>query len=386
MKRSALSAAPMVRLGLLLSCAVLLDGCASQRAVSTEDALLRQAAEEYAARCKAGMAADTTPSPSEILSYKSQIPWPSAPGGSAPGAASCSSAAWPIALGAADLLSRDDAARGTFAAGPIFTLGSFDLGQDPEPEVGAATASAPCVPEGYWRADVWHQMGHEALELATHGFWRGFKVSFWDVENALVLTAAMGASITIRETGVDDAIRRRTKGQNELGSMDETIQILGNPGTHFAGAGALWLASALTKDVREHEVAKSLVEALAVNGVSTILLKVATNTRAPDGEDYAWPSGHASSSFCTAAVLNEYYGPWVGIPSFALAGLVGYQRLDSRVHDFSDVVFGSFMGYVIGSSIAKDNKMELPELFGMKVIPFADPQTGASGLALFKQW
>ena len=138
----------------------------------------------------------------------------------------------------------------------------------------------------------------------------------------------MGASITIRETGVDDAIRRRTKGENELGSMDETIQILGNPGTHFAGAGVLWLASALTKDVREHEVAKSLVEALAVNGVSTILLKVATNTRAPDGEDYAWPSGHASSSFCTAAVLNEYYGPWVGIPSFALAGLVGYQRLD----------------------------------------------------------
>lgn len=242
------------------------------------------------------------------------------------------------------------------------------------------------MPEGYWRADIWHQMGYEAKELATRSFWRGFKTSYWKLENALLLTAAMGASITIRETGVDDAIRRRTHGQYELGHMDETIQVLGHPGTHFAAAGVLWLGSAIFKDEKQHEVAKALTEALAVNGASTLLLKVATNTRAPDGEDYAWPSGHTSSAFAAAAVLNECYGPLVGVPSLALAGLVGYQRIDSRVHDFSDVVFGAVLGYVIGTSIARDHKAELPELFGMKVIPYADPETGASGIALVKQW
>jgi membrane-associated phospholipid phosphatase len=144
--------------------------------------------------------------------------------------------------------------------------------------------------------------------------------------------------------------------------MDEPIQLLGHPGTHFAGAGALWLASALAKDMKQHEVAKSLGSALAVNGITTMALKVAANSTAPNGDAMAWPSGHTSSSFTVAAVLNEYYGPWVGIPSLALAGLVGYQRIDSRVHDFSDVVFG------------------------MTLLPYADPYTGASGLALMKSW
>lgn len=277
-------------------------------------------------------------------------------------------------------------------ADAFLTLASFDEPSEPtsqpttQPARRAASATAFAAPEGYWRKDLWHQMGHEAKQLGGHDFWKGFKTSFWDVENALLLTATMGASITIRETGVDGTIRARTKGHRQLGEFDETIQILGNPATHFAGTGVLWLASALLKDVKEHEVAKSLTQALAVNGVATLALKAAANTRTPDQERFGWPSGHTSSAFTAAAVLNEYYGPWVGVPSLALAGLVGYQRLDSRVHDFSDVVFGGMLGYVIGTSIAREEKARFPELFGMQVIPFLDPETGASGLALYKEW
>lgn len=257
----------------------------------------------------------------------------------------------------------------------------------PADEVGPRVAGADAAPPGYWREDLWHQMGNELLQLGRRDFWRGFKTSFWDLENALVLTATMGASITIRESGVDDTIRDRVDHHQHLGNdVDEAIQLLGNPGTHFAATGVLWLTSALTRDLKQHEVAQTLTQALAVNGVSTMLLKVAANTYGPDGEGLAWPSGHTSSAFTVAAVVNEYYGPLAGIPSLALAGLVGYQRIDSRAHDFSDVVFGGMMGYVIGTSIARDQKAELPELFGMTVIPYVDPATGASGLALYKQW
>ncbi|HPM23455.1 MAG TPA: phosphatase PAP2 family protein [Phycisphaerae bacterium] len=268
-----------------------------------------------------------------------------------------------------------------------FLLGTFTEQDASAAQAAPAAASGVALPpEGYWRRDAWHQASDEFVALATHDFWKGFKTSFWDLENALVLTATMGASVTIRETGVDDTIRNRTHGSHALGDLDETIQILGHPGTHFAGTGVLWLTSALTQDVREHEVAKALTQALAVNGVSTLILKGATNTRTPDGEHFGWPSGHASSAFTAAAVLNEFYGPWVGVPSLALAGLVGFQRLDSRVHDFSDVVFGSMMGYIIGTSIARGEKAQFPEIFGMQVIPYVDPETGASGLALLKQW
>ena len=106
----------------------------------------------------------------------------------------------------------------------------------------------------------------------------------------------------------------------------------------------------------------------------------------PAGADHAWPSGHTSSAFTVAAVLNEHYGPWVGVPSLALAGLVGYQRIDAREHDLSDVVFGAMLGYVVGTSIARDEEARFPEIFGMTVVPFSDPQTGATGIALMKSW
>jgi membrane-associated phospholipid phosphatase len=298
----------------------------------------------------------------------------------------------------ADLESRGSGFLGRTGAGRVrpLTLGMFgdesaaageSVFPDDVPTSQAATRPAGFVPpEGYWRQDIWHQMGHEGLEFGSRGLWHGFKTSFWDLENALVLTATMGVSVTIRETGVDDTIRNRTHGSNVLADFDEPIQILGNPGTHFAAAGVLWVTSTLAQDVKQHELAKTLGEALAVNGISTLVLKGAANTRAPDHERHAWPSGHTSSAFTVAAVLNEYYGPLVGVPSLALAGLVGFQRLDSRVHDFSDVVFGGMLGYVIGTSIARDEKAKFPELFGMQVIPYADPQTGATGLALYKSW
>lgn len=273
------------------------------------------------------------------------------------------------------------------ASESCFALGSFAGTQTTRPSSRPATSPAAWpVPEGYWRQNVWQQMGDEFDALVRRDLWRGFKTSFWDLENALALGATFGASVAIRETGVDDTIRGRVRGHRQLGEFDEPIQLLGNPATHFAGTGVLWLASTLTEDAREHEVAKALTRALTVNGITTLALKAATNTRGPDNERYAWPSGHTSSAFTVAAVLNEYYGPWVGVPSLALAGLVGYQRIDSRTHDLSDVVFGAMLGYVVGSSVARDGKAEFPELFGMKVVPLSDPQTGTCGLALMKSW
>jgi membrane-associated phospholipid phosphatase len=275
---------------------------------------------------------------------------------------------------------------GSGAPGDYPALGMFPLLNQESPETRPATTRPLGPAEGYWRENLWQQSGDEFKSLVTHDFWRGFKTSFWDLENALALTATMGASIAIRGTDVDDTIRSRVRGHRQLGDMDETIQILGNPGTHFAATGVLWLTSAITKDVKQHELAKTLTQALAVNGTTTLLLKAAANTRGPDNERFAWPSGHTSSAFTVAAVLNEHYGPWVGVPSLALAGLVGYQRIDSRAHDFSDVVFGAMLGYVVGTSIARDNQAQFPEVFGMQVVPFADPETGASGLALMKRF
>lgn len=257
---------------------------------------------------------------------------------------------------------------------------------DSRPASAAASDQLTRKTPEYWRPNLARQAGGELKQFITRDGWLAFKDAYWRADNALILAGTLGASVAIRESGVDDAVRRRTVGEFKMGDLDESVQILGNPATHFAAAGLLWAGSAATQDLKTHEFSRALGEALIVNGVTTMALKVGTNTRGPDGDNRAWPSGHTSSAFTTAAVIHEFYGPWAGIPSLALAGLVGYQRIDSRVHDLSDVAFGAVLGYVVGASIAKEQKGDFPEIWGMKVLPYTDPQTGATGLALFKSW
>lgn len=128
---------------------------------------------------------------------------------------------------------------------------------------------------------------------------------------------------------------------------------------------------------------KTLFSALTINGLSVLLGQAATYDRSPNGERGTFPSGHTSSSFVVASVLHEAYGPWVGVPLYGLAGLVAVERLDSGEHYFSDVAFGAVMGMVIGHSVASGRD---PEFFGWRLVPYADPATGTTGLALHKSF
>lgn len=359
-----------------LAVALLVSGCAERRGPEAGEWAVRERIECYSAAHRDALeSADTA--------------WSDA-SGAARGAAG---SAWPGGSSGAGLFR----SFGRTAAGDGFddtflALGTFANDDAPQtrPAVGGAATQSSSQPAAvrkeYWRPTFARQMGREGVDFLKRDFWQGWRNSFWDVKNAIFLTTALGASIAIRESGVDDTIRERVRGHQQFGDLDETVQIIGNPGTHFAAAGAAWLGTAIFKDTQGHEFSRSLTQALIVNGVTTWVLKVAADTRAPDNVDEAWPSGHTSSVFTVAAVANEYYGPWVGIPSFALAGLVGYQRLDSQVHDFSDVVFGAVLGYVVGTSVARGNQAEFPKLFGMDLVPYQDPQTGALGLGLMKTW
>ena len=194
----------------------------------------------------------------------------------------------------------------------------------------------------------------------------------------------MGVSVAIRETGVDGTVRNRIDGHRQLGEMDETVQILGNPGAHFAAAEALWLSSSLLKEVKSHEFARDLTQALAVNGVTTIALKVAADT-APDNEKYAWPSGHASSSLRRPRSSTSTMVRW---RAFRRSRWPGWWATSGWTHRFTTSRMWSLVAFWATSSArrSRENKAELPEVFGMKVVPFTDPETGASGLALWKQY
>jgi membrane-associated phospholipid phosphatase len=76
--------------------------------------------------------------------------------------------------------------------------------------------------------------------------------------------------------------------------------------------------------------------------------------------------------------VEEYHGTKTALPVYALAGLIGWSRIDERDHDLSDVVFGAALGYVIGKSVARQHKERESQL---RLVPYSHPLEPASGLA-----
>jgi len=73
----------------------------------------------------------------------------------------------------------------------------------------------------------------------------------------------------------------------------------------------------------------------------------------------------------------------VGVPLYAMAAFVGFERMDDREHHFSDVLFGAALGYIVGKTVAEGHA---PEIFGGKISPYVDPYYGSSGLAWVKEF
>jgi hypothetical protein len=219
------------------------------------------------------------------------------------------------------------------------------------------------------------------VRAAPSAVWRGTKYSFANAENLVVLSLAFGADRIVRnnlDKQVRDELRRTDTSMSETGDFGSVI---GNPALHL-GIGAAWyLCSVAERDARGHEFSKTMLEALSVTGLSTVLLKASVHDRSPNGERWSWPSGHMSSSICFASVIHEYYGWQAALPLYLLAGYSGASRLEDREHNLSDLVFGGALGWVIGHSVVKG---ELPQVAGFYVLPWGGGDGG--GVMLVRRW
>lgn len=78
--------------------------------------------------------------------------------------------------------------------------------------------------------------------------------------------------------------------------------------------------------------------------VVTHTVKRTLNRERPNGGDFSFPSGHTSCAFQAASFLHFKYGWKVGLPSFALAGFVGWSRFHADKHYISDILAGAALG------------------------------------------
>ena len=225
----------------------------------------------------------------------------------------------------------------------------------------------------------------EDLKEWPDRLWDETKVTFTRPDNITALLLAGGASIVMNQ-GVDDEIKDYFDRYNKLHNFkDESLYTIGHPATHFAASSIWYLLSVQNQDELNKQRAWTLRTALTITWLTTMGFKAIRDNETPNGKDWAWPSGHTSSSFTVAAVLDEFYGHEVGIPAYAVASLVAYRMMDTADHWGSDIVFGATLGWVVGHTVAGRDK-EL-EIAGFEVVPFV-PMTEKPmvGIGLLKRF
>ncbi len=207
-------------------------------------------------------------------------------------------------------------------------------------------------------------------------------------DNFSALMMAGGASIAMHQSNADKRLARHFIKHRVFKDsfVDESFNALGCPGTHFAAASLWYALSVESGDQFNKERAWTMMTALAITGLTTVGLKAIRDNETPNEKAWAWPSGHTSSSFTAAAVLDEFYGPRVGIPAYILSGLVAFRMMDAGDHWASDVVFGATLGWVVGHTVAgKHKKLELA---GFEVLPYTTGTADgpSAGIQLVKRF
>lgn len=279
---------------------------------------------------------------------------------------------------------------GTAASGP-----SEGAAVDGAPVDGAATSGGSTAGSAaaddkatlYARRDVLPSFGQTVkrdVKTMAPDLWRDTKRVYGNPVNLAILGVSYGGALAVQETGPNQSVEDHYEHHHTF-SKDwrDAFGAMGNPGTHFAVAGVMYAVGQQMQDEKTYQVSKALFSALIINGVSTMVGQAATSDRAPNGEWGTFPSGHTSSTFCFATVMNEAYGPFVGVPLYGLGTLVAIERLDDHEHYLADVLYGGVLGIVVGHAVASGRD---PEFFGWKILPYVDPQGGGSGVAAMKSW
>ena len=127
--------------------------------------------------------------------------------------------------------------------------------------------------------------------------------------------------------------------------------IYGSQIYQIPAAIAWWIIGSAAGSERQAAVGRDLLRVqLSVVSWTYAIKFIADRTR-PNGDPRGFPSGHASTSFATATVLQEHFGWKAGVPAFVAAAYTATSRIADNQHWASDVVFGAAVGIACGRTV-----------------------------------
>lgn len=190
----------------------------------------------------------------------------------------------------------------------------------------------------------------------------------WDSRDWLMLagiSAGIG-TVAVFDEDIGRAIRHGRS--DSLTKVLDNVQPLGNE--YAIGiVGSFYLWGEVFKDPRAKATALDSIAATAIGpGIIVNTTKYLVGRARPtDGKgayDFqpfsghdSFMSGHTTEAFALASVISEHYpDPWVKVTAYALAGTVGYARLNNNRHWTSDVLVGAVVGTYVGKTVVHFNR------------------------------
>jgi membrane-associated phospholipid phosphatase len=148
----------------------------------------------------------------------------------------------------------------------------------------------------------------------------------------------------------------RASVQRASENLSKDAASIGNWGGKFylqaAGGLATYAIGRATGHRKMAAVGGDLVRAQLFSQGLVQAAKFTVGRERPDASNtLSFPSGHTSSAFATATVLQRHFGWKAGVPAYAFAGFVGASRMASSKHYLSDVLVGAGIGMAVGRTV-----------------------------------
>lgn len=173
------------------------------------------------------------------------------------------------------------------------------------------------------------------------------------IEKNLFAFALIGGGIIFNDSKFEKELKRKFR--DKIGSdfhtpIDDFIQ--------FAPVAQMYFGDIIGLESKNHwfDQSKYLFSATLLSSAIVVGLKKIINKKRPDGNQYAFPSGHTSVAFTNAGVLwNEFHEthPIYAYSGFLFAGTTGTLRIANNRHWFSDVLAGAGIGILCTNIIYK---------------------------------
>jgi membrane-associated phospholipid phosphatase len=178
-------------------------------------------------------------------------------------------------------------------------------------------------------------------------------------EGYLIAAGLAGAMVA---AGIQDRVWYQAVQDHRQPWQDAVMPVITLGGEGWVHVGA-YAGLYVFGGPRDQQVAAAALEGQLVTALFAVVLKAAFTATRPtppdhpaervwfthDLSDQSFPSGHAMTAFCGAAILGHYYSvEWIAYP---LAALVAYSRVYNQRHWPLDVIAGAGLGLLIGHTV-----------------------------------